>query len=135
MRRPRFDIEIPNCREGVFVPPGFATPEQIIECVQAAERLGYHAVWATDFMSASPSSGVPSDESPAWYEPIVTLSYAAAVTSRIKLGTGVVVLPYRDPVILAKQAATLDRLSQGRFLLGLGLGAWRDEFQAIAAWR
>ena len=86
MRRPRFDIEIPNCREGVFVPPGFATPEQIIECVQSAERLGYHAVWATDFVSASPSSGVPSDESPAWYEPIVTLSYAAAVTSRIKLG-------------------------------------------------
>ena len=131
----RFDVEIPTCREGVFVPCGFATPEQIVACVCLAERLGYDAVWATDFITATPMSGVPAEERPAWYEPMVTLAYAAARTSRIKLGTGVIVLPYRDPVILAKQVATLDRLSQGRFLLGVGLGAWRDELAAVAAWR
>ena len=135
MNRLRFDIEIPTCREGVFVPCGFADPGEVIECVRLAERLGYEAVWATDFVTPVPESGVGAAERPSWYEPMITLAYAAAETSRIRLGTGVVVLPYRDPVILAKQAATLDRLSDGRFLLGIGLGAWRTEFQAIAAWR
>ena len=135
MDRIRFDIEVPTCREGVFVPSGFAAPEDIIECVKLAERLGYDAVWATDFMTPTPESGVPAEERPCWYEPMIILAYAAAETSRIRLGTGVIILPYRDPVILAKQAATLDRLSKGRLLLGLGLGAWRAEFRAVAAWR
>ena len=131
----RFDIEIPTCREGVFVPCGFAAPDDVIECVKLAERLGYEAVWATDFLTPTLESGVRASESPSWYEPMITLAYAAAETSRVRLGTGIIILPYRDPVILAKQAATLDRLSKGRFLLGLGLGAWRSEFQAVAAWR
>jgi len=131
----RFDIEIPTCREGVFVPCGFAAPDDVIECVRLAERLGYEAVWATDFLTPTPESGVSAAERPSWYEPMVTLAYAAAETSRIRLGTGIIILPYRDPVILAKQAATLDQLSKGRFLLGLGLGAWRAEFRAVAAWR
>ena len=135
MSAPRFDIEIPTCREGVFVPCGFAAPDDVIECVKLAERLGYEAVWATDFLTPPPESGVHAHERPSWYEPMITLAYAAAETRRIKLGTGVIILPYRDPVILAKQAATLDRLSKGRFLLGLGLGAWRSEFRAVAAWR
>lgn len=66
---------------------------------------------------------------------MTTLAFAAAETERVRLGTGVLVLPYRDPVILAKQVATLDRLSGGRFLLGLGLGAWKSEFASVAAWR
>ena len=131
----RFDIEIPTCREGVFVPCGFAGPDDVVECVKLAERLGYEAVWATDFLTPTPESGVSPAERPSWYEPMITLAYAAAETERIKLGTGIIILPYRDPVILAKQAATLDRLSKGRFLLGLGLGAWRTEFEAVAAWR
>ena len=135
MNAARFDIEIPTCREGVFVPCGFARPDDVVECVALAERLGYEAVWATDFLTPTPESGVRAGERPSWYEPMVTLAYAAAQTRRIRLGTGVVILPYRDPVILAKQAATLDRLSKGRFLLGLGLGAWRSEFRAVAAWR
>ena len=135
MSKLRFDVEIPTCREGVFVPCGFAGPDEIVECVKLAERLGYEAVWATDFLTPVPESGVRPEEHPSWYEPMITLAYAAAETKAIKLGTGIIILPYRDPVILAKQAATLDRLSKGRFLLGLGLGAWRTEFRAIAAWR
>jgi probable F420-dependent oxidoreductase len=119
----------------VFVPCGFAGPDDVIECVKLAERLGYEAVWATDFLTPTSESGVRATERPDWYEPMITLAYAAAETSRVRLGTGIIVLPYRDPVILAKQAATLDRLSKGRFLLGLGLGAWRTEFKAVAAWR
>ena len=135
MNGARFDVEIPTCREGVFVPCGFAGPDDVIECVKLAERLGYEAVWATDFLTPTPESGTSAAERPSWYEPMITLAYAAAETDRIKLGTGVIILPYRDPVILAKQVATLDRLSKGRFLLGLGLGAWRAEFKAVAAWR
>ena len=131
----RFDIEIPTCREGVFVPCEFAGPDEVVECVRLAERLGYESVWATDFLTPTPESGVRAAERPSWYEPMITLAYAAAETRRIGLGTGIIILPYRDPVILAKQAATLDRLSKGRFLLGLGLGAWRAEFRAVAAWR
>lgn len=131
----RFDIEIPTCTEGVFVPAGYASPQQVVECVQLAERLGFHGVWATDFITVTPAAGVPPGERPNWYEPMVTLAYAAAATTEIRLGTGLIVLPNRDPVILAKQAATLDRLSNGRFALGVGIGAWRDELAAVAAWR
>lgn len=131
----RFDIEIPTCGEGVFVSPGYASPQQVVECVQLAERLGFHGVWGSDFIAMTPAAGVPAGERPNWYEPMMTLAYAAAVTRKIKLGTGLIVLPNRDPVILAKQAATLDQLSGGRFNLGVGIGAWREELAAIAAWR
>ena len=131
----RFDIEIPTCSEGVFVPAGYASPQQVVECVQLAERLGFHGVWGSDFIAVTPAAGVPAGERPNWYEPMVTLAYAAAVTTRIKLGTGLIVLPNRDPVILAKQVATLDRFSNGRFALGVGIGAWRQELAAIATWR
>jgi probable F420-dependent oxidoreductase len=131
----RFDIEIPTCSQGVFVPSGSVSAQQVVECIQVAERLGYHGVWGSDFIAATPPAGVPTGEYPDWYEPLLTLAYAAAVTHRIKLGTGLVVLPNRDPVILAKQVATLDRLANGRFALGVGIGAWREELAAIAAWR
>ena len=131
----RFDVEIPNCREGMFVPVPFASANQVIEAICEAEALGYDAVWATDFLA--PCSDFPfSDQNPPnWFEPMVTLAYAAARTRSIKLGTGVLMAPFRDPVILAKQAATLDQFSTGRFLLGLGLGAFRAEFIAIQGLR
>jgi alkanesulfonate monooxygenase SsuD/methylene tetrahydromethanopterin reductase-like flavin-dependent oxidoreductase (luciferase family) len=127
----RFDVEFPNAREGVFVPPGFATPDQIIEVVQHAEKLGFWAVWATDFVTPTPMYGIPAAEKPDWFEPIVTIGFCAAHTSKIKLGTGLLLAPFRDPVILAKQVATIDHFSKGRMLLGLGLGMCRDEFEAV----
>ena len=127
----RYDVEIPNCREGIFTPAPFATPEQVVQTVVEAERLGYETVWATDFVSPSPSSGIAADTSPNWYEPLITLAFAAARTDRIRVGTGVIMMPYRDTVMLAKQAATLDQFSGGRFVLGMGLGAFKDEFQMV----
>ncbi len=127
----KFDIEIPTCREGVFVPVPFTGPKGIVQTIQFAEELGYDAVWGTDFINPVPSMGIPDSQPPNWYEILITLAYAAAVTQRILLGTGVVLLTYRDPVILAKQAATLDRFSNGRLLLGLGIGGFRDEFESI----
>ena len=126
-----YDVEIPTCREGIFVPASFAGPEGITQTVQHAESLGYDAVWATDFITPTASFGIPEQERPNWYEPIVALAAMVGQTQRIKLGTGVLMLPFRDPVVLAKQAATLDRFSDGRLLLGLGLGAFRDEFESV----
>jgi probable F420-dependent oxidoreductase len=127
----KFDIEIPTCREGVFVPIGFAGPADIVKTVEEAERLGFDAVWATDFLTPTPEYRIPDAAPPNWYEPIVALAYCAARTRTIKLGTGVLLAPFRDPVILAKQVATLDRFSNGRMLLGLGLGMCRDEFVTV----
>ncbi len=127
----KFDIKIPTCREGIFVPAPFAGPEEIVKIVTTAEKLGLHAVWGTDFLTPTPFRGIPETETPNWYEVLISLAYLAALTNRIKLGAGVIMLPFRDVVILAKQAATLDQFSGGRFLLGIGLGTNREEFEAI----
>ena len=135
-RRARFDVEIPTCREGIFVPAPFGDAEDVARTVISAEEWGFNAVWATDFLNPTRSFGMPEGEAPpCWYEPLVTLAALAGRTERIRLGTGVLMLPFRDPVILAKQAATLDRFSGGRLLLGLGLGAFRDEFESVRAGR
>ena len=129
----RFDVEIPTCREGIFVPVPFTGAEGIVQTVVRAEQWGFNAVWATDFLNPTASFGIPEAEPPGWYEPLISLAALIGCTERIKLGTGVLMLPFRDPVILAKQAATLDRFSKGRLWLGLGLGAFRDEFGTVRA--
>jgi alkanesulfonate monooxygenase SsuD/methylene tetrahydromethanopterin reductase-like flavin-dependent oxidoreductase (luciferase family) len=127
----KIDTEFPTCREGVFVPPGFATPDEIVDIVRFCEDLGYNALWGTDFISPTPMYGIPQGEKPNWYEPLISIAYCAAHTKTIKLGTGLILAPFRDPVILAKQVATIDQFSKGRMLLGLGLGMCRDEFEAL----
>ena len=127
----RFSIEFPNAREGVFVPLHFATPEQIIEVVQHAEKMGFWGAWTTDFVTPTPMYGIPAGDKPDWYEALISIAFCAAHTSKIKLGTGLLLASFRDPVILAKQVATIDQFSKGRMLLGLGLGMCRDEFEAL----
>ncbi len=127
----KFGLGIPNCREGVFYPTFFAGPKEIIELSQLADRLEFYSLWGTDFLNPVPSMNFEENTKPNWYELIVTLSYLAAATDKIRLATGVTLLPYRDPVILAKQATTLDQFSNGRFLFGWGLGQFREEFVAI----
>ena len=86
----KFDAEFPNCREGVFVPPNFAEPREIVEVVQFAEGLGYDALWATDFLAPTPEYGMPEDEKPNWYEPDVNQTYTEMAEHY-----GVAVLPAR----------------------------------------
>ncbi len=129
----KFGIGIPNCREGIRHPAPFLSgPEDIVKVAQLAERLGLDSVWGSDFTNPSPKMHIPPDkQQPNWYEVLISLAYCAAVTERILLGVGVIVLPYREPVILAKQLATLDQFSKGRLLFGVGIGGWRDEFDSI----
>ena len=120
--------------------PGARRP--IIEAVaRAAEAHGFATLWAGEHvvMVDEPRSRYPYAEDgriavPAvadWLDPLVALSFAAAATQRIRVATGVLLLPEHNPVLLAKQAASLDVLSGGRLVLGVGVGWSREEFEAL----
>ncbi|GAA3222497.1 hypothetical protein GCM10017691_08600 [Pseudonocardia petroleophila] len=91
----------------------------LVDLARDAERLGFGTAWLPDHVLPPEPYG---DVYGGVYEPLVALSHLAAVTSTIRFGTSVLVLPLRDPFVLAKQVATLDRFSGGRFSLGVGTG-------------
>lgn len=126
----RFSVAIPSCMEGLIYPYPFAGPEQIIRISVEAEAMGYEAVWPNDHITTQNYVARMWPKPPRFYEPFVLLSFVAAATKTLKLATGVAVLPVREPIILAKQAATLDVCSGGRVILGVGLGAYREEYRA-----
>jgi probable F420-dependent oxidoreductase len=112
-------------------PIRLADHEAILRLALHAEALGFDSVLANDHYSTMPYVRDQFRDPPRFYEPLTTLTYVAARTSRIRLMTGVVVMPMREPVLLAKQVATLDQISGGRFTLGLGVGAYRAEFESV----
>ena len=127
----KFSVCLTTGFEGVMVPIGFAQPADLVRQAQRCESLGYDSVWGNDHVTTQDyvrklHPGVV----PNFYEPMITLATIAGATKRIGLGTALTVLPMRDPVYLAKEALTLDRMSGGRFVLGVGLGAYREEFLA-----
>ncbi len=113
-------------------PIPFVEPSDFIKLGQLCERLGYDSVWGNDHITTQKYvQELFPGQQPAFYEPLITLMAIGAATTTLRLGTALLVLPMRDPVYLAKQVTTLDQLSNGRFTLGVGLGAYREEF---AAW-
>ncbi len=128
----KFGIGISTCREGFSYPAGFAGPREMIKAAQTAERLGFDSVWGDDHMTPTRAMLARDPQPPNFYELFVSLAYVAAATERIQLGAGVIVLPWRDPVLVAKQASTLDVCSEGRLILAVGIGGSREEFQAIS---
>jgi probable F420-dependent oxidoreductase len=120
-----------------------AEPQHAIELARGAEAAGYESLWAVQHVvmpiahaSRYPYSAegtVPGGARVAIPDPFVWLGFAAAITSTIRLATGVVIAPQQHALVLAKQAATLDRLSGGRLMLGVGAGWLREEFEALAA--
>jgi probable F420-dependent oxidoreductase len=125
-----FGIALPNCTEGLCYPTGFTSPQVVIRLAQAAERLGYDSVWCNDHFTTQQYVRQRWPDPPNYYEPLITLTAVAGATQRIKLGTCVIVVPLREPVLLAKQVATLDVFCGGRFIFGVGVGAYREEFLA-----
>jgi probable F420-dependent oxidoreductase len=110
-------------------------PQALTDAARAAEEAGFESLWAGEHVilpdpQVPPSPMAPQD--PA-LDPFIGLTYAAAVTSTIRLATGIVIMPQRNPVVLAKQIASLDVLSEGRFTLGIGVGYLEPEFTAIGA--
>src|SRR5271154_5730660 len=105
---------------GLHLPQIGAATDQIAQVARRAEQEGYESIWVSDHLLVPDSGGrLPAIEI---MEPIATLAYAAALTSRIKLATSVIVVPYRNAIHLAKELATLDRLSSGRGGAGLASG-------------
>lgn len=110
-----------------------STPENIVRIATLAEELGYESLWVGEHVVA-PSPRVPPspiDPTHPMLDPMVALAFIAAVTERVKIATGIVILPQRNPLVLAKQVASLDVLSGGRLLLGLGVGYLEPEFRAV----
>src|SRR5690606_26632495 len=126
----KFGVAIPTCMEGIMVPTPFCTLEQTIEISQRAEERGFHSVWANDHFTAPGYVREQFPTPPNFYDPFITLAGIAARTRRIQVATGIAMLSVREPAITAKQLATLDVLSGGRAVLGVGIGAYREEFEA-----
>ena len=116
---------------GVFL-PSYLLPsqedrhgEQLRNFAVHAEELGFDSLFITDHLLTARRFYRVS-----WTEPLITLAHVAAVTSRIKLGTSILVLPTHNPVVLAKEIATLQHLSGGRFIYGVGTGWYAPEFES-----
>jgi probable F420-dependent oxidoreductase len=112
---------------GVILPNFGAgsSPDGIRRVAETAEELGFDSVWATEHIVVGREAVDPYGRV---YDPLVTLGWIAGWTERIGLGTSIVLVPLHNPFHLAKQVATLQELSRGRFTLGVGMGWHRDEF-------
>lgn len=127
----KFSICMSTGFEGVMYPIPFTEPEEFVEQAQLCERLGYDSVWGNDHITTQDYvRDLFPDAPPNFYEPLITLAMCAQATTRLRVGTALLVMPMREPVYLAKQVTTLDRLSKGRFVMAIGLGAYREEFEA-----
>ena len=144
---------IKNARFGVRLPVAgpLANRDGIARSAAEAERLGFDSVWVHDYViwnqlldsihiscgskEAFDAASARADYSPVFYESLINLAYLAGVTDTIRLGVAVLCLPYRDPVVTAKQIACIDTLSEGRVELGVGQGAAKSthnaEFEAL----
>ena len=121
----------------------FAKPEILTRLARRAEALGFACVTVSDHVvlptrASAPYPYTPSGEFPGgaqqdFLEPITLIGWLLAATRRLRVGASVLVLPYRNPVVTAKQIAMLDVLSRGRVFLGCGVGWWPEEFEALAA--
>jgi probable F420-dependent oxidoreductase len=110
-----------------------ASPDAVGPIAALAERLGYDSLWAGEHVVVPSPRVPPSPMEPdePILDPLVALAHVAAHTDRIRLGTGVIILPQRNPLVLAKQVASLDVLCGGRLILGLGVGYLEPEMRAV----
>ncbi len=106
-----------------------STAATIRACAAAAESLGYDALFVSDHLCIPPDQTEGSGG--RYLDVLTTLAYLAGITKRIRLGISVLVAPYRPPVLTAKQVATIQELSGGRLILGIGVGWMKPEFEAL----
>ena len=103
--------------------------DTVVRCAKAVEEAGLAHLWVGDHLAIPPDDAEGSDG--RYLDPLATLAFLAGHTSRVELGIGVLVLPYRPPLPTAKWIATIQELSAGRLLLGVGVGWYRPEFRAL----
>ena len=117
-----FGVGLPHFRQ-------VASTQAITTVAQRAEALGFDSVWVSDHIVV-PHSAIPRFGE-VFFEPFTTLAYVAGKTRRIRLGTSVIILPYRNPLFMAKALATIDVLSGGRLIVGAAVGWLAEEFEAL----
>ena len=125
------------CNTGAYV-----DPKRAVALAQAAEAAGFESMWTVEHTVVPGGYGSTypyaaggrmaggQDDIPL-PDPLIWMAYVAAATQRIKLATGIMILPQHNPVVVAKQVATLDHMSGGRILLGIGVGWLKEEFEAL----
>jgi probable F420-dependent oxidoreductase len=119
----------------------FAFPEMLTHLASTAERVGVESIWTVEHVVIpvgykstypyDPSGRIPAPAQVPMPDPLLALAYAAAVTKKLRLATGILILPQRHPLYVAKEVATLDVLSNGRVILGIGVGWLEEEFDAL----
>ena len=119
----------------------FSQPETFEALCRSADEVGFESIWTVEHVVVpvgyeskypySDTGKMPGPENSPIPDPVVALSYAAAITKRVNLATGIVILPQRHPVYVAKEFASLDVLSKGRAILGVGIGWLEEEFEAV----
>lgn len=127
----------------VFASTSFPRPNEAIALAQAAEAAGFESLWCPEHVvvaigdNVTPYGGSPDGKMDRLWrrggipDPLIWLAYVAAQTSTIKLGTNVVILTEHQPAVIAKSVATLDSLSGGRVLFGIGVGELPEEYEAV----
>jgi probable F420-dependent oxidoreductase len=125
------------CNTGRYVDPA-----QAVALAQAGEEAGFESVWTVEhtvvpggygssYPYADSGKMAGGNDAIPLPDPLIWMAYVAAATKRIKLATGIMILPQHNPVVVAKQVATLDHMSGGRVLLGIGVGWLKEEFEAL----
>lgn len=130
----KFSFQIPNFGY-------YNWAEDLVNASTKAEELGYDSVWVADHIIVpteiqakypySRSGRFPISADADFLEPLTTLTFVAGATKRLRIGTTVLILPYRNPLVAAKTMATMDAITGGRFILGAGVGWMEDEFQIL----
>jgi alkanesulfonate monooxygenase SsuD/methylene tetrahydromethanopterin reductase-like flavin-dependent oxidoreductase (luciferase family) len=123
----RWGLKLPNCG-GVLCQPEWARPDTILSIAQEAEQAGFDSVWLHDHL-VTPSE--LKHVTPDFYEPLVTMTALAAARPGLTVGVATIILPLRDPVLLAKQVQTAAAFFPGRMMIGLGAGRYRSEFESL----
>jgi probable F420-dependent oxidoreductase len=131
MKKINFGIGIPTGTEGLMYPIPFAKVRDNIRLSQKAEEFGFNSVWGNDHISTQHYVRDKFPAPPNYYAPLITLAAIAENTTKIRVATALLVVPFRHPAIIAKELATLDQLTSGRILIGVGIGAYREEFEAM----
>ena len=125
----RFGVSLPTCKEGLNLPLPFCTADELLDLIVLSDELGYDSAWGNDHITAPAYVREHYEDPPRFYEPIVVFAAAARITTHVRLGLAVLILGAREPVLLAKQLATLDQISHGRVIAGVGIGSYREELE------
>ena len=121
----KFGVMLPHFKDGV------ASTDLIRRMAIETDELGYDSIWAVDHIVVPHPSQWYDTYGGTFYETFTTLGFVASITKRVRLGTSVIVVPYRHPLLLAKLYSTLDQLSGGRVIAGVGVGSFEMEYRSL----